>query len=422
VFGISDKDDAIVGVAKSPLKSAVFGRNESAQTEKAKSPGGSGVFGLTQAENAVGVFGANNNLKTGRGVQGNGAEAGVGGFSEAGAGVIGQSNKGDGVQGFTESPGRNGIFGRNNAATPAPAGGPPAGNGVFGFSNVPNASGIFGANNNTGWGVFGNSAAGTGVRGHSAGGQEGIGVTGTSVSGSGVAGVSSLTSFPSVLGRTDAQDGVGIAGYCRGTGGAGVLGVADIGEDAVGVWGSSREGLAGFFTGNVVVSNDLTVSGTLTAAEKHFKIDHPLDPSNKYLVHAAVESPELVNAYSGNVITDGNGDATVNLPDYFEALNADFRYQLTVVGQFAQTMVANEIRDSRFTIKTDKPNVKVSWQVIGIRQDAYAKAHPLVVEQEKPKVTRGRFLFPELHGQPIEMKIEKALGAELLKHLDQKIE
>ena len=47
-----------------------------------------------------------------------------------------------------------------------------------------------------------------------------------------------------------------------------------------------------------------------------------------------------------------------------------------------------------------KPHVKVSWQVSGIRRDAYAKAHPMIVDQEKPSAERGFFLHPQAHGQP----------------------
>jgi hypothetical protein len=83
------------------------------------------------------------------------------------------------------------------------------------------------------------------------------------------------------------------------------------------------------------------------------------------------------------------------MPDWFEALNRDFRYQLTVIGQFAQAMVADEIANHKFTIQTDKPNVKVSWQVTGIRQDAWANAHRIPVELEKPEKERGFYLHPE---------------------------
>ena len=127
-----------------------------------------------------------------------------------------------------------------------------------------------------------------------------------------------------------------------------------------------------------------------------FRIDHPLDPANKYLYHSFVESPDMMNVYNGNVTTDRHGVATVVLPDYFEALNREFRYQLTVIGQFAQAIVLREIARNRFTIKTNKPSVKVSWQVTGIRQDAYANAHRIQVEEEKTGSERGTYLHPEL--------------------------
>jgi hypothetical protein len=148
-------------------------------------------------------------------------------------------------------------------------------------------------------------------------------------------------------------------------------------------------------SGNVVVSGNLSVGGT-----KNFQIDDPLDPANRYLYHSAVESSEMMNIYTGNAITNQRGDATVVLPAWFQALNGDFRYQLTVLGQFAQAIVASEIQDRKFSIKTDKPNVKVSWQITGVRQDAYAKAHPLLVEEDKPAVERGYYIHPELFSQP----------------------
>jgi hypothetical protein len=140
---------------------------------------------------------------------------------------------------------------------------------------------------------------------------------------------------------------------------------------------------------------------------KDFKIDHPLDPANKYLVHTSVESSEMMNIYSGNVTTDELGAATVKLPDWFEAENADFRYQLTVVdGRFAQAVVSKEIANHQFTISTNATNVKVSWQVTAVRQDAYAKAHPLTVEEAKPELERGFYMHPELFGQPAEKQTE----------------
>ena len=113
-----------------------------------------------------------------------------------------------------------------------------------------------------------------------------------------------------------------------------------------------------------------------------------------------------MNIYNGNITTDTEGNATVVLPDYFEALNRDFRYQLTVIGKHAHATVASEIENNRFTINTDQPNVKVSWQVTGIRQDASARAFPNSVEEEKPETERGLFLHPEHYGYPRERGID----------------
>ena len=138
----------------------------------------------------------------------------------------------------------------------------------------------------------------------------------------------------------------------------------------------------------------------MTPAGKAFKIDHPLDPENKYLYHSSVESPDMLNIYNGNTITNANGDATIVLPDYFEALNQDFRYQLTVIGQFAQAIVAEEIRNNQFTIKTDRPNVRVSWQVTGVRRDHFANMRRIPIEEDKLGDERGLYLHPEAYGKP----------------------
>ena len=160
-------------------------------------------------------------------------------------------------------------------------------------------------------------------------------------------------------------------------------------------------GFVGTFTG------DVYVTGTLYKGAGSFKIDHPLDPANKYLSHSFVESPDMMNVYNGNVTTDSMGHAAVELPDWFEALNKDFRYQLTVMGeQFAQVRVSSKIKDNRFTIQTDKAFVEVSWQVTGIRKDAFAEAHRIQVEEAKPPGEQGRYLHPELYGQPESKRLD----------------
>jgi hypothetical protein len=185
--------------------------------------------------------------------------------------------------------------------------------------------------------------------------------------------------------------------------GNGVVGTAEVGSDPFGVWGfnNSGNGFGLVSTGNALVTGNLQVEGAITAGTKDFRIDHPLDPANKYLYHASVESSEMMNIYTGNITTDASGEATVKMPSWFESLNTDFRYQLTVMGQFAQAIIGRKIENNQFTIRTSVPNVEVSWQVTGVRHDAYAMAHPLVVEQAKEKEA-GYYIHPELYGQSAE--------------------
>lgn len=158
-------------------------------------------------------------------------------------------------------------------------------------------------------------------------------------------------------------------------------------------------------TGTVFIHANLHVDGTVSKGGGSFQIDHPLDPANKYLYHSFVESPDMMDIYNGNVTTNKRGLAVIVLPSYFEALNRDFRYQLTPIGQFAEAMVAKEIGHGRFTIKTNRPGVKVSWQVTGIRHDAYANAHRIQVEEEKAPQEHGKYLHPELFGAAQEQAI-----------------
>jgi hypothetical protein len=136
------------------------------------------------------------------------------------------------------------------------------------------------------------------------------------------------------------------------------------------------------------------------AAGKFFKIDHPLDPANQLLYHASIESNELKNLYDGVVTLDANGKATVVLPDWFEALNTDFRYQLTCIAAHASVFIAKEIANGRFEIAGGQPGMKVSWQVTGTRKDAYARAHPMQAEQAKTPDERGKYLHPIELGFP----------------------
>jgi hypothetical protein len=160
---------------------------------------------------------------------------------------------------------------------------------------------------------------------------------------------------------------------------------------------SNSTGLALRVTGNTTITGNLTVTGTLSKSAGTFKIDHPLDPANKYLIHSFVESPDMLNVYNGNVVTDKNGMATIELPSYFDAENIDFKYQLTVMGKlFAQAIIYEEVKNNTFVIKTNEPGVKVSWQVTGVRNDAYAKKYRIKAEEEKTGDAKGKYLSPEL--------------------------
>lgn len=150
--------------------------------------------------------------------------------------------------------------------------------------------------------------------------------------------------------------------------------------------------------GNANVSGNLNIIGTLTKGAGTFLIDHPLDPKNKVLRHSFVESPEMKNIYDGIAVLDKKGEAVVILPDYFEALNINFRYQLTSVGAYAPVYIKEEIRGNKFIIAGGSPDLKVSWMVTGVRKDAYALSNPITVEEEKGlnnNYRKGQYIHPE---------------------------
>jgi hypothetical protein len=158
---------------------------------------------------------------------------------------------------------------------------------------------------------------------------------------------------------------------------------------------ANSTGSAGFFSGSV------TVTGFIFKQGGGFQIDHPLDPANKYLNHSFVESPDMMNVYNGNVTLDANGEAVVEMPEWFEALNRDFRYQLTAIGAPGPNLyIAEKMANGQFKIAGGVPGGEVSWQVTGIRKDAFAEAHRIPVEQAKTPAEQNHFLEPELFGQP----------------------
>jgi hypothetical protein len=181
--------------------------------------------------------------------------------------------------------------------------------------------------------------------------------------------------------------------------------------------GDGGAGRAGTFYGDVLVTGNLSKGGG------SFKIDHPLDPENKYLYHSFVESPDMLNIYNGNVKLDSNGEATVELPEWFGTLNRDFRYSLTALGIPGPNLyIAAEVANNNFKIAGGTPGAKVSWTVTGIRQDAWANAHRIPIEENKSEKERGHYLHPELYGQPEEKGVEWARHPEMMKRMSERKE
>jgi hypothetical protein len=357
------------------------------------SSGGIGVRGIGNNQHG-GLFTNNSTIgyaalqgiaygTPGYGIYGEGNSIGIWGSTLNGTGVRGATTDGYGVHGYSTGDG-TGVRGESVSFRGVHGRSAPAGTGVYGES--PEGYGVSGTST-TNLGVLGVSGSSYGVYGISTSGVGVFGQTESSTGLSGVLGISPANSY-----GVRGQGGTGVAGFTVVNDGVGVRGESPGGY---GIYGWSSNGWAGWFAGNVNVTG-----GCCEAAEGTFKIDHPLDPENKYLVQSAVQSADMMGIYNGNVTTNGKGEAVVTLPDWFEALNKDFRYQLTVMGQFAQAIVAEEIRANHFTIKTDKPNVKVSWQVTGVRKDPYAKAHPIEVEVEKTQEEQGKYRHPAEWGQP----------------------
>ena len=189
--------------------------------------------------------------------------------------------------------------------------------------------------------------------------------------------------------------------------GTGVYGVATGSGLHNGVHGEIKGGI-GY---GVYSTGNMGASGV-----KPFRIDHPKDPTGKYLLHYSAESPDVLNMYTGNVVTDANGYATITLPDYFGDINKDPRYTLTVINEggtdFVQAMVVQKVRNNIFAIRTSKPAIEVSWRVDALRNDLWVRTYGAPVQTEKQGRERGLYQHPELYGMPEEMGIELPPGDE----------
>jgi hypothetical protein len=358
-----------------------------------------GMFGTVSAALSVG----------GTGSKSQGGEGGSGADNEGG-------NNGNGTEGKGHGSGHGGKFtaegGRGvDATSTSGQGGFFTGSllGITGQGTGPGAPGVKGQGGPDGHGVEG-TGSGTGHGGKF-----------TATSGNGVNATSSSNTGGLFTGLFE-----GLRGQAGGIGGTGVTGNSGPGPGGVGIKGTSIDPsgaavqgtgpTAAKFTGNVVITGNLTVTGSVSKGSGSFQIDHPLDPENKTLSHSFVESPDMMNVYNGNVTLDANGEAVVTLPEWFEALNRDFRYQLTAIGGPGPNLyVAEEVAHNQFKIGGGSADLRVSWQVTGVRQDAAAKLHRIPVEEMKTTAERGFYLDPKAYGKPVERGIDYARFPEMMR-------
>ncbi len=341
------------------------------------STSGTGVYGYAMANTGTnyGVHGETDS-PAGVGVYGEGPDLGVSGYASATTGVVyggyfeSPSDQASAVRAFaTSTTGVTyGIYGRSYSETDGSIG-------VYGRSSYNTTVGET-------WGVYGLS--------------EGHG-------GRGVYGRSSNTSVNS--------DGRG--GYFLSNGGLGVgvegeapnIGVRAAATATVGTnyglsaTSSSASGWAGYFAGNV------HVTGTLSKGGGSFVIDHPLDPENKLLRHNFVESPENLLIYRGTAKLDSQGEAVVEMPEYFEALTkeSEASVHLTPEGKPFLTGYRWQADHTAFTAYGD-PNREVAWMVMADRDDPVMRQLARPVEEEKSPSSsfcdKGELLYPTAYGYP----------------------
>lgn len=262
-------------------------------------------------------------------------------------------------------------------------------------SSTQNNSAIFGQSTGAARAISGeasvSSTVDAAIRGNNLRTTGGIGVEGVG--------------FNGVSGQTNYRAGFGVFGQnfdlvgpltenSVGVGGVGYVGVLGQRSDPTGIGVASLD--------DILALGNLTVSGT-----KNFRIDHPQDPANKYLNHFSIESDEVLNIYRGTVAFDAAGNAVVQLPEWFDAVNKNASYQLTPIGGYAPIYIAEKIKDGRFVISGGTVGMEVSWAVYAERNDPYLVQHPEAREVEVQKSEReaGKYLRPDLYGQPAESGI-----------------
>ena len=379
-----------------------------------------GVWGKTTGTNGQGVYGSASGNSSSGGYFENFNTFGVGATAVAesyglearatGSDAISWAVKGDaestsgifesyGVYGSCMNERGAGVYGVNrsstingyNAAGVRGTSTNPSGFGVFGIGAYAVAGdgdilgGYFWSSNGTGSGVFGYNYSSSG---EAIGGEFGT----NSSSGRGIFSTAGANSGTTYAGRFECDSGDGRALYALAT----ATGASD---NPYGVRGQCSTATTGY---GVYAVGDLGASGV-----KSFRIDHPADPENKYLLHYSSESPFPQNFYSGNVTTNAQGYAWVNLPDYFASINANFKYQLTVMGKtFAQAIVSEEIQGNRFQVHTNQPNIKVSWRIEADRNDLRVQYNRPTDVRQKSASEKGLYQHPEYYNRAASLSMD----------------
>ena len=437
---------------------------------RTSSTSGRAVFGTAEATSGVTYGGRFENDSTsgfgvfGRATAASGDTFGLWGQSDStsGFGVFGEqtatSGTTHGVYGRSASTAGRGLFGYASAASGATYGGyfqtqSTGGYGAFGYATATSGTtyGLFGQSDSTaGRGVYGLASTSSGT-------NYGVYGRSDSTSGRGVYGLASATTGTNHGGyfQSDSTTGRGVIGYasattgdtrggyfsCWSTAGTGVHGLAFASSGTTNggrfeSWSTSGWGVYGTTSATGAGDTPYGVRGYASTATsgyavyalgdmgasgvKPFRIDHPSDPENKYLLHYAAESPEVINFYRGTVTLDGAGEAVVELPPYFASINKDPSYQLTAVGApMPMLHLAEEVTEAAlaegeragpgvvppicsFRIAGGAAGGKVSWRVEALRNDLRIRLHGAPVEREKTGPERGKYQHPEYYGQPPE--------------------
>lgn len=252
-------------------------------------------------------------------------------------------------------------------------------------SSSNTVAGIIGNSTGTAWGVAGQADANSNAE---------AAVYGSNLRTNGGHGVLGI-GFNGIVGQTGQSTGIAVYGENLDNIAPFGNGVGVAGKGFYGVLGEDR------YLGAQANAYGVYSNGAMGATGvKTFRIDHPQDPENKYLRHFSIESNEVLNVYRGTVAFDANGEAVVELPAYFKAINKNISYQLTPVGAYMPLFVKEKVNDgNQFIIAGGISGKEVSWAVYAERNDPYMQQNPQqrAVEVEKRAHEKGRYLVPSLY-------------------------